>query len=38
MKLKEVPFWKVVNGLATGNYKFYDTLDLLSGNKNDKRI
>nr|WP_244159391.1 DUF1919 domain-containing protein [Paenibacillus polysaccharolyticus] len=37
-ELKEVPFWKVVNGLATGNYKFYDPLELLLGNKNEKRI
>ncbi|MCW3795119.1 DUF1919 domain-containing protein [Paenibacillus sp. LS1] len=37
-ELKEFPFWSIVNGLATGNYKFYDILDLLLGIRNDKRI
>jgi uncharacterized protein (DUF1919 family) len=37
-ELKEIPFWSVVNGLATGNYKYYDIFDLLLGSKNNRRI
>lgn len=34
----EEPFWKIVNGMANGTYKYYDVLKLLCGQINKSRI
>lgn len=36
-EMSKLPFWKIVNLSAIGNYKYYDILDLLNGIKK-KRI
>lgn len=37
-ELNNKPFWEIVNGLATGDYKYYDVFDLLLGSNNNSRI
>ncbi|MFC5528947.1 DUF1919 domain-containing protein [Cohnella yongneupensis] len=37
-EMEKVPFWAIVNGLASGMYKYYDMLDLLQGSRNRNRI
>ena len=32
-QMKNIPFWQIVNGMASGRWPFYDTLDLLLYNK-----
>lgn len=35
---KEIPFWRIMNGLALGSYKYYNLVDLLCDAKIEKRV
>lgn len=36
--MADVPFWRIVNGMATGLYPYYDVVDLLNEGKLTKIV